>query len=161
MSIRQRPNGPRDFARRRSESPMILIAAQAHAAAMAVIHAAAFPPGARWSEESFAAQLALPGVFGLMDPEGGFILMRVVADDAEVLTLAVVPAAQRRGIGRALLAEAMGQTRAAGAQRILLEVSEQNEAARALYQAAGFAEIGRRRRYYADGTDALVLAAML
>ncbi len=140
---------------------MILIAGRTHAAAMAAIHASAFPPGARWREESFAAQLALPGVFGLIDPEGGFILMRIVAEEAEVLTLAVAPAVQRRGIGRALLAEAMVRTRAAGARRILLEVSEQNEAARALYGAAGFAEIGRRRRYYADGADALVLAAML
>ncbi|HUC17718.1 MAG TPA: GNAT family N-acetyltransferase [Acetobacteraceae bacterium] len=140
---------------------MILTASRAHAAAMAAIHAGAFPPGARWGEETFTAQLALPGVFGLIDPEGGFILLRVVVEEAEVLTLAVAVAAQRRGLGRALLAAAMARAQAKGARRILLEVSERNETARALYGAAGFAEIGRRRRYYADGADALVLAAML
>jgi [ribosomal protein S18]-alanine N-acetyltransferase len=134
---------------------------RAHAPAMAAIHAGAFPPGARWGEEAFAAQLALPGVFGLIDPAGGIALARVAADEAEILTLAVIPAARHRGLARALLAVAMAHAQAAGARRITLEVSAGNEAARALYAAAGFAEIGQRRRYYPDGSDALVLAAVL
>jgi [ribosomal protein S18]-alanine N-acetyltransferase len=140
---------------------MIVTARRIHAAAMATIHASAFPPGARWGEEAFAAQLGLPGVFGLIDPEGGIVLARVVAEEAEVLTLAVAAAVQRRGLGRGLLAAAMAEARGAGARRILLEVSAKNEAARALYAGAGFGEVGRRPRYYADGSDALVLAAVL
>jgi ribosomal-protein-alanine N-acetyltransferase len=56
-----------------------------------------------------------------------------------------------------LLAGAMAQAASLGATAMFLEVSERNEAARALYAAAGFVPAGRRRRYYADGTDALVL----
>ncbi len=138
-----------------------MTAGRAHAPAMAAIHAQAFPPGARWGEEAFAAQLALPGVFGLIDPAGGIVLARVVADEAEILTLAVIPAVRRRGLARLLLAAAMARAGTAGARRMVLEVSADNAPARALYVAAGFAAAGRRRRYYPDGSDALVLAAML
>jgi [ribosomal protein S18]-alanine N-acetyltransferase len=139
----------------------MLVAGRAHTRALAAIHASAFPRGARWSAEAFAAQLALPGVFGLIDPAGGIALARVTADEAEILTLAVSPAARRRGRGRLLLARAMARARAQGAQRMVLEVSAANEPARALYAAAGFAAVGRRPRYYPDGSDALVLAAVL
>ncbi len=139
----------------------IVTAGRAQAPAMAAIHAGAFPPTARWGEEAFAAQLSLPGVFGLIEPAGGIALARVTADEAEILTLAVVPSARGRGLGRALLALAMARARAHGARRIVLEVSAGNKSARALYEAAGFAAVGRRRRYYPDGSDALVLAAVL
>ena len=124
---------------------------------MAAIHAAAFPPGERWGGDAFALQLALPGVFGVVDDRGGVLLARVAADEAEILTLAVHPDARRHGIAAGLLAEAASVARAAGAASLFLEVSEANLAARALYDGAGFAMVGRRRRYYADGTDALVL----
>jgi ribosomal-protein-alanine N-acetyltransferase len=78
---------------------------------MAAIHAEAFPPGEAWSAEIFAAQLGLPGVFGLIDERGGMILLRVAVDEAEILTLAVAPAARRQGMGRA-------RRRAAGAGSI-------------------------------------------
>ncbi len=139
----------------------IVTACRAHAPAMAAIHAGAFPPGARWNAEAFAAQLALPGVFGLIHPEGGFALARVAADEAEILTLAVIPATRRQGLGRALLSAAMARARAAGARRMVLEVSAGNIPARALYAASGFAAAGRRQRYYEDGSDALILAVML
>lgn len=140
---------------------MIVTACRAHAALMASVHARAFAPGAQWSAETFAAQLALPGVFGLVDPAGGIALARVAADEAEILTLAVIPAARRRGLGRALLAASASRAQALGAQRLFLEVSADNEAARALYVESGFRAVGRRRRYYPDGSDALVLAAPL
>ncbi len=140
---------------------MIAPASRAHAAAMAAVHASAFPPGARWDAASFAAQLALPGVFGLIDPEGGIVLARIAVDEAEILTLAVAPAARRQRRGRALLAASVARAREAGAHRMMLEVSAENTPARALYQAAGFAEVGRRQHYYEDGSDALILAAML
>jgi len=133
----------------------------ADAAALAAIHGAAFSPSEAWGEEAIGLQLGLPCVFGLIDAAGGMILFRIAGEEAEVLTLAVVPASRRRGLGGALLDAALGETRDRGARAVFLEVSEANQAARALYAAAGFVEVGRRRRYYVDGTDALVLRAAL
>jgi ribosomal-protein-alanine N-acetyltransferase len=127
------------------------------ATAAARLHARAFPPGEAWGAQAIALMLDLPGCFGILRPDSGFVLARVAADEAEILTLAVVPEARRTGLGGALLAEAMAASVLRGARAMFLEVSEANQAARALYGAAGFAEVGRRRRYYADGSDALVL----
>ncbi len=124
---------------------------------MAAVHAQSFPPAERWGADAFALQLALPGVFGLIAPAGGIVLARVVADEAEILTLAVLPAARRMGLGRLLLCEARMAAAAAGALAMFLEVSEANPAARALYASTGFLPVGRRRNYYADRSDALVL----
>jgi ribosomal-protein-alanine N-acetyltransferase len=128
---------------------------------MAAIHAAAFAGGEVWSAPIMAAQLSLPGVFGLIDEAGGMILARVAADEAEILTLAVAPAARRRGLAAALVREAARTARQRGAARLLLEVSATNHAARALYAGLGFTEQGRRRAYYADGSDALILQLLL
>lgn len=133
----------------------------ADAAALAALHAAAFPPNEAWDAAAIGALLAMPGAFGLVLPGDGFVLARVAADEAEILTLAVVPAERRKGQGGALLVAAMAQAAARGAAAMFLEVSEANAAARALYAAAGFAEAGRRRRYYPDGSDALLLRAEL
>jgi ribosomal-protein-alanine N-acetyltransferase len=132
-------------------------AGPAHAAACAAIHAAAFPPNEAWDKAAFAGLLASPGVQGLIDETGGLVLMRRVADEAEILTLATVEHARRRGIGRRVLAAGLDWAATAGAVRIFLEVSEGNAPARALYSAAGFTACGVRRRYYPDGSDALVL----
>jgi len=129
----------------------------AHAAAMAAIHAECFPPVARWGAEAMELQLALLRAFGFIDAGGGFVLARVAADEAEILTLAVAPAARRRGLARALLRRAANEAAAAGATSLFLEVADDNAAARALYAAEGFTEVGRRRRYYPGGGDALVL----
>lgn len=133
----------------------------AHAAAMAAIHRTAFPPAEAWGTDAIALQLALPGVIGWLDWRGGMILARVAADEVEVLTLAVAPAARRRGLGTRLLDAAMTLATARGARTAFLEVSIGNEAARTLYARAGFTPTGRRPRYYADGTDALVLRRTL
>ena len=109
----------------------------------------------------FAAHAGMPGVFALLDAEGGMVLVRVAADEAEILTLAVAPGARRRGLGRRLMQAAAAQAREVGASRLFLEVSSRNAAARALYQSQGFTQAGRRRRYYADGSDALVLVLPL
>lgn len=140
---------------------MIAPAHPAHAAAMAAIHAAAFPRSETWGAEAIAAQLALPTTFGLLAPAGGMVLARAIAEQAEILTLAVIPAARRRGVGRALLDAAAREASRRGAHTMFLEVSSANAAARSLYAAAGFAEMGRRARYYSDGTDALILSAPL
>lgn len=129
------------------------------AAALAALHAAAFD--APWSPRELAALLASPGVFALAAADEGFVLARVVLDEAEILTLAVAPAARRRGLGRRLTDAAADLAVARGATRLFLEVAEDNAPARALYAAAGFVEAGRRRGYYprpgGPAADALIL----
>jgi ribosomal-protein-alanine N-acetyltransferase len=127
--------------------------------ALAAIHAEAFETP--WDAASLSALLASPGVFVVAEADG-FILIRAVADEAEILTLAVRPPARRGGLGARLVEAAVVRAAALGAERMFLEVAEDNAAARALYARAGFHEAGRRRGYYAraDGSreDALILA---
>ena len=128
---------------------------------MALIHAAAFPPGERWGADALGIQLTLPGAYGFLDPAGGFVLARVAADEAEILTLAVMPDQQRQHIGTRLLAATMQEAQRRKAASFVLEVATGNHAARALYAQHGFIETGRRRDYYPSGQDALILRATL
>lgn len=130
-------------------------------AVMAAIHATAFPPADAWRADVFSEQLALPGVFGLLHPSGGMILARVAADEAEILTLAVAEEARGIGIAAALLQQAATIAASLGAAAVFLEVAVTNTAARAAYARAGFQPVGRRRAYYADASDALVLRLAL
>jgi ribosomal-protein-alanine N-acetyltransferase len=129
---------------------------------LAALHAAAFE--AAWSEVEMAALLEGAGTAALLS-DGGFILLRALAGEAEVLTLAVTPDARRRGLGRRLLRKAMAEAAAAGALSLFLEVAADNASALSLYASEGFAEVGRRRGYYArkgrPGADALVLRRAL
>ncbi len=134
---------------------MIAEATTRDCARMAGLHAGAFADG--WDAAAFRDLLGSPGVRALLGPDG-FIVVRTAADEAEILTLAVAPEARRAGLGRALARRAAELAREQGAARLYLEVSAANVAARALYAALGFTEIGRRARYYADGADALVLS---
>jgi len=88
---------------------------------------------------------------------GGFASARLLAGTAHVLRCTVAPEHRRRGHGRALLAGLLAWADAAGADAVTLEVRTGNAAARALYAGAGFAEVGRRRRYYPDGEDAVLM----
>lgn len=135
------------------------------AGTLAGLHAKAFD--APWDASALGDLLRQAGVFGLgvgalgVDA-AGFILCRVAADEAEILTLATAPGSRRQGLGL-LLVEAAAETASAqGASRLFLEVAEDNAAARALYARAGFLEVGRRRGYYArpggPPINALVLA---
>lgn len=132
-------------------------AAEADAPALAALHAAAFPPGEAWGRDTIALLLALPGAFGLWREGAGLLLARMAADEAEILTVGVAPEARRRGHGAALLRDAVAAARLKGAGAMFLEVAANNTAGLALYARGGFAEVGRRRRYYTDGMDALVL----
>ena len=136
------------------------------ALALARVHAAAFD--APWPPEAFAALMDSPGVFALAmvnQAPVGLILMRAIAGEAEVLTLAVEPAHRRRGVARALLDAGLVQATAAGAETAFLEVAADNAAAIALYRAAGFETVGRRAAYYqrpgGSTADALVLSRAL
>jgi ribosomal-protein-alanine N-acetyltransferase len=125
--------------------------------ALAGLHASAFPPAEAWGAEAMALMLEMPGAFGLWQPGAGLVLARVVAGEAEILTLAVAPARRSQGMGAALLAGAMQGAVLRGATEMFLEVAAGNAGALALYRSFGFAEVGHRRGYYADGADALVL----
>lgn len=132
-------------------------AAVVDAPALAALHAAAFPPALAWGAGTFEMLLALPGAFGLWREGRGLVLARMAGDEAEILTFGIVPEARRHGHGVALLREALAVARARGAGAMFLEVAAGNAPALALYGREGFAEVGRRRRYYSDGADALVL----
>ena len=79
-------------------------------------------------------------------------------DTSDVMTIATLPRARGTGLGRRLLAELVDRARAAGAERLVLEVRADNVAARGLYDSAGFGMLQTRRGYYPGGVDALVLA---
>ena len=132
-----------------------------HAPALALIHGQAFPAGGRWGADAIGLQLALPGAFGWIDAAGGMVLARVAADEAEILTLAVVPQARRQGLGGRLLRAAMADAALRGALSMVLEVASANTAALALYARTGFAAVGRRPGYYAAGEDAVIMRAEL
>ncbi len=132
-------------------------AAAVDAPALAALHAAAFPPAQAWGADTVSLLLALPGAFGRWEEGAGLVLARMAGDEAEVLTFGVVPEARRRGHGAALLRGALAAARAKGAGAMFLEVAAGNAPALALYAREGFAEVGRRKRYYSDGADALVL----
>ena len=87
----------------------------------------------------------------------GYAAASIVADIAELQRIAVTPARRRTGLAAALLAAVVGAAEAQGADRVLLEVREDNTAALAFYADQGFVEIDRRRRYYRDGATAIVL----
>ncbi len=91
----------------------------------------------------------------------GYAVTSTVQDVAELQRIATAPGARRAGVASALLAAVADAAEDAGAERLLLEVREDNVAARAFYAARGFAEIARRLRYYRDGTTAVVLERAL
>jgi ribosomal-protein-alanine N-acetyltransferase len=140
--------------------PIKAVGAEA-AALLAEMHAESFPANQAWGVSAITLMLGLPGHFGLLaarqDQPLGFALGRAQADQAEILTIAVRPGARGQGVGRALVNALLAEAAKRGALELFLEVAEPNAAARALYAGAGAKEVGRRRRYYADGADALVL----
>ena len=136
------------------------------ALALAKAHASAFD--SPWPPEAFAALMGTPGVFALAAVDQapvGLILMRAIAGEAEVLTLAVEPAHRRLGAARALLRAGLAQAAAMGAEEAFLEVAADNAGALALYRQEGFVEAGRRGGYYrrtgGATVDALVLRRTL
>jgi [ribosomal protein S18]-alanine N-acetyltransferase len=129
---------------------------------LAEIHAAAFAES--WTARALAELLASPGTFAF-HTEDSFILARVAASEAEILTLAVRPDRRRHGSGAALVCAAADEAMVRGAGHIFLEVALGNTAARALYTGLGFVIVGQRKGYYASGPDkredALILRSNL
>lgn len=138
--------------------------------ALAALEAAAFPdPGSpAWSRELLASELAQATALMLVavaeepSPPGsegvlGYATFRRVGHESELLRVAVAPEARDRGIGRRLVETGLARLREAGVTTCFLEVRPTNAPALALYDRLGFARISRRRRYFPDGSDALVL----
>jgi ribosomal-protein-alanine N-acetyltransferase len=129
-------------------------------AELSAIHAACFTTPRPWTEAEFAGYLTNRHVF-LLEEEGGFLLGRVIADEAELLTIAVAPVARRAGIGRRLVRGFLAEAARRGAVTAFLEVADTNAPAIALYRAAGFAASGRRKGYYTlpegGAVDAIVM----
>ena len=134
------------------------------------LHRDAFAPmGERpWTRQDMAELLATPAGGGLIlqvdREDAGVVLWRTMADEAELLTLAVDAGHRRRGVGAALLREVIERSRRQGARQLFLEVGIDNPGARFLYAQAGFIEVGRRVAYYQRPTgsaDALILRLAL
>lgn len=124
--------------------------------AMAAIHATSFTTPRPWSAAEIADVLGQNGAFLLTRPDA-FLIGRVTLDEAELLTLAVAPAARRHGTGRALVEGFARAAATRGATGAFLEVAADNQPAQALYAATGWQAAGRRRGYYGAGMDALIL----
>ena len=123
--------------------------------------------GEAWTRSQCAGILPMEGVRLVLAQDDeeeilGFALFRTVAQDAELLLLAVKPAVQGNGIGRKLLDHFIDGARNSGADRIHLEVRDGNPATR-VYEAAGFVQCNRRPGYYRglDGSQHDALTFLL
>lgn len=120
------------------------------AAAFAALHATAFPRG--WSEDEFERLLMDRKVVAHRAMSGGnvtgFVLSRLAADQAEILSISVALSSRGRGLGRQLLDLHLRRLAGLGVKALFLEVDEANVPARRLYARAGFREVGRRPAYY-------------
>ena len=127
------------------------------------LHGAAFAHP--WSAEEVAALIESGSTLAAaaLDPASsrlrGFVIARLAADEAEILTIAVDSAMRGRGVGRALLAENLRQAANAGARAMFLEVDADNASALALYNRFGFVKVGERAGYYRrkDGARATAI----
>jgi len=110
-----------------------------------------------WTASGYRSELAdrrTRRYLAAVDDHGALLAwggVRVIADEAEILTIGVIPAARRQGTAVRLLGELLDEARRRGAVEVFLEVRTDNEAARKLYVREGFAEIGVRRGYYDGG----------
>ncbi len=146
-------------------SPLVSITEYGAEAAslFAQLHAQCF--GAPWPEADFKRLLASSGVVGLILEADrvpvGLALIRTIAGECEILTIAIAKASRRSGLGGQLLTASENAARLAGARRMILDVSETNTPAIKLYDRSGYIEVGRRTAYYRDGSDARVMARRL
>ncbi len=152
----------------RAARPLFRPLTTADALACATLHGGAFAHG--WSEIEFERLLAADASYADAAFDGrmlmGFILSRVAADEAEVLTIVVAPRWRGKGLGNNLLVRHLARLAAARVATLFLEVNADNVPARALYARAGFKDVGRRKGYYPPtagetAVDALILSRSL
>jgi len=140
---------------------------RAAAGRVSTLHRVCFPEDS-WDLGSIGQIMRIPGFFGrigwIQDHPVGFALALALGEEAEILSLGVLPGHRRAGAGRALLASIRLEAQRRGIEGIVLEVAVDNTAARALYATCGFTEVGRRRNYYHRAgcfVDALILRVSL
>ena len=149
------------------ETPQLRLARTEDAAHLSALHGQCFDTV--WSEDMLAPVLSSPEATTLIAENhgqaGGFIQARAAADEAEILTLCVLPLLRRHGLGMLLLGGLIADLKSRGVKTLFLEVASSNLAAIGLYRAAGFSETGRRKAYYAragaPAEDALIMALQL
>lgn len=131
----------------------------------AAIHATSF--AYPWQEADFEQLFVAPGTFadGAIDAReehlAGFVLSRIVADEAEILTIAVAPEWRRQGIARNLLGPHLHGLAAVRVSRLFLEVDVDNVPARALYAHFGFEQVGERKAYYRTAGTEMATALVM
>jgi ribosomal-protein-alanine N-acetyltransferase len=139
--------------------PAFSAARPADATAIAAVHGASFQRG--WDEHEIQRLLIDNNVVAHRAMAGrkliGFILSRLAAGEAEILSVAVAPAWRGRKLSRPLLDLHLRRLAGLGVRSVFLEVGETNVPACRLYRRAGFREVGRRQGYYEGGATALVL----
>lgn len=124
---------------------------------LAKLHASCFPHHP-WGAADFA-DLKKSGC-DIIASQNGFIVYRAVADEAEIITIGVLPDARRGGIAAAMLGIVENELKKSGIKKIFLEVAENNTPARAMYEKNGYVQIGRRPKYY-DGVDAILMEKVI
>ena len=133
------------------------------AACLAQLHGASFHRG--WGEGEFEGMLAERNTLVHRLRQGrkiiGFAVSRLAADEAEILSIAVAADQRGRGLSRDLLMTHLGHLAGRGVRTIFLEVEENNQPARRLYERAGFAVVGRRERYYREANGEQLNALLM
>ncbi len=134
-----------------NDGPAVIEAAGARdAPRLAQLHGASFHRG--WGEAEFESMLAERGTLVHRLRMGrkiiGFAVSRIAADEAEILSIALAASHRGRGLSRNLLLTHLGHLAGRGVRTVFLEVEENNQPARRLYERAGFTVAGRRERYY-------------
>jgi len=118
-----------------------------------------------WGKWAFLVELKPPGhayVCEIQDRVVGYLVLRIIADEAHLMNIAVDRPWRGKGMGKAMLRFAIDLCSQKGVTSLWLEVRESNHAAIALYRKMGFVLVGRRRRYYQDtGEDALLMELFL
>ena len=115
----------------------------------------------QWTEAHFAEELRSPRAKVFVLEEGpalaGYAGLVVIPPEAQVSVIAVSPDHERKGLGRELLAGLIAHAKENDCATVTLEVSSGNAAALALYRRAGFTVVGRRAKFYNDGSDAVLM----
>ena len=140
-------------------APALSEARSSDAAAISALHKTSFQRG--WGDDEVYSLLIEKTVVAHRAVSGttivGFILSRMAAGEAEILSIAIAPRQRGRGFARPLLDLHLRRLAGLGTRAVFLEVDENNAPARALYRRAGFRDVGRRQSYYQSGASALVL----
>jgi ribosomal-protein-alanine N-acetyltransferase len=148
---------------RRGGAAVVEPATQRDAARLAQLHGASFHRG--WGEAEFETMLSERNTLVHRLRQGrkiiGFAVSRLAADEAEILSIAVAADQRGRGLSHNLLLTHLGHLAGRGVRTIFLEVEENNQPARRLYERAGFTVVGRRERYYREANGEQLNALLM